>query len=165
MRFARLWSVALGALCACSTSPRSVPSASRAVDPTTFRTDEPVLEGELPAIPGGVLDRVLHEGTNQVLSEGYRVAGEREGTWRFFHADGSRHSAAVYERGRRVGVWYRWHEGTEQLAERSHWNGTLHGPLEAWHRSGQLQRRGTYQEGDRVGAWEHLDENGAPVER
>lgn len=151
----------LAALASCSgTSPRSGPAPG--VD---YRTEEPVLEGPLPVVPGGTLDRMTDDESGSLICEGYRVNGRREGTWRFFHSDGSRHSAAVYENGRRVGVWYRWYEGTSQLAERSHWDGTLHGPSEGWYPSGQMRHRGTYSHGNRVGEWLLWNESGEAVER
>jgi antitoxin component YwqK of YwqJK toxin-antitoxin module len=53
-----------------------------------------------PAIP-----ELEHYADGAVKMEGFRLAGEMHGEWRWFRTDGSLMRSGSFDRGRQIGVW------------------------------------------------------------
>lgn len=88
-------------------------------------------------------------------------AGDEDGVWYTFFADGSLESYGKYQTGKRIGLWLWWSQGTLSQVGAYH-NGLRQGVWVSWHPQGGIRDLGTYQNGQRQGTWRWWKANGEP---
>lgn len=74
-----------------------------------------------------------------LLSTGQRADGQKDGTWRSYHLDGSLWSIHEYEKGLQVSEYF------------------------VWHRNGNLRISGAYDQGEETGMWYFMSEAGDTI--
>lgn len=90
------------------------------------------------------------------------LTGKRWGVWKIYNRDRTLISEIEYERGRKHGVYIKYHGRTgKQLIVKNYVYGKLDGPYEKYTALGELVVEGEYLLGKKTGVWTYNFPNGS----
>ena len=147
----------------------STPAAARGVEPEAkprnFDLHPLLTQGDLQVDPETLqpyTGRVfwLHEGTQVVSGEYSLRRGRRHGLWTKWHENGQKSAEGEYRDGEKIGRWTGWHENGQRKLQGEFRDGKQHGLWTFWHENGQKKDEGEWQDGKRQGLFTFWHENG-----
>lgn len=100
------------------------------------------------------------------------TAGEKEGPWVTFYADGTKRSEGVYHTGEKHGKWLQYHKNGKPASEATFHEGKYVGRYRAFHDNGKLAMEGHYNpirgnsaDGTKEGEFKYYNTDGKTVWR
>ncbi|MCC7303719.1 MAG: hypothetical protein IT233_13850 [Bacteroidia bacterium] len=92
----------------------------------------------------------------QLKGKGEYKDGKRIGDWSFYHINGKLEQKGKYDKkGRAQGVWKWYYEGGNLLREENYLDGQREGAMTEYSDSGSVITRGDFLEGMKEGKWEY----------
>jgi len=88
-----------------------------------------------------------------VMAEGAYVNSRRNGAWKFYNAAGRLEQAGSYSNGRIDGTWRWYYPEGELLREEDYYQGRRDGQYTEYTRTGEIIAQGAYADGERNGEW------------
>ena len=103
----------------------------------------------------------VHYPSSDVLQwQGAIRWGRANGTWRYWHPEGTQQAVINWKRGFREGPAEFYYSGGSISSEENYLHDLLHGPLRLYSESGTLLSEGQYSYGRMSGLWMEYEESG-----
>lgn len=92
------------------------------------------------------------------------VKGMAHGKVTYFHKNQSKKETGTYQFGKKHGIWKRWNQEGNLVAEASYLNGKKDGTWIVWDDNGVKRYEMHYSNGEKSGMWRMWDNNGTLVQ-
>jgi uncharacterized protein len=81
-------------------------------------------------------------------AEGYLIDGKKNGLWKYYYENGTKHREIIYEKGIENGEWKMWHENGNPYIEQTKLNRKTIVIWKEYYNTGRIKEVGLYSEND-----------------